>query len=687
MKKRYDVYKNFKEYVQNKDVRSMDDICAQGDAEFKLQAQQLFLREFTKENPEWNSLLMYHEIGSGKTCTAIVMADEYLRTHPNGKIKIILPARLRTNFIDELISPCGMNKYITPEEFAVYHSSTSSERARRNIKSNFMASINKTYDIMSFDKLKIEAMKHRTDLKSWASEFTKDSMIIVDEVHNLLSSTYDKRMLEIVASGIAPARPAVKGMNTILFKVLTKYADPTSKMIFLTATPIFDNIGQMRELVQAMVPKGAAFSTKSTITEMIECLRGKVSYFPGTSVNAYPKVENDTHEIPFSKTQDAITKLIQDTNKPFQKPDPDDPNLESFFAKQRQVTIACLPHNMEVKPNNYSQVLSNMPEYCPKIKKVLEVIRDRPGKHVVYSNFIKHGLLVVEEALKIAGWRSLASATKDNSWSEHKGMIYARWDGSVSDVDKQYIKSVVNGSNNIFGDRLRCILGSPSIKEGVSFKHIQQMHILDPLWNQSAKNQVEGRAIRYCSHVDILPIHTPLRRVVVLNYYKSVPRPNGACDKTCDQLIDGIIAKKVEFVRMGESALKKVAIDHYLFRKLYVDSPLASPVNGMYGFDSPIELDKNGDIKPKKKRKDNENSTCPKARRPDKDTGLCPPGTTKRDNAQGFPCCYKVKRTAVASTCPKSRQPVNGECPPGFTLKLNKQGDQCCYKTTRSSRS
>lgn len=44
MKKRYDVYKNFKEYVQNKDVRSMDDICAQGDTEFKLQAQQLFLR-------------------------------------------------------------------------------------------------------------------------------------------------------------------------------------------------------------------------------------------------------------------------------------------------------------------------------------------------------------------------------------------------------------------------------------------------------------------------------------------------------------------------------------------------------------------------------------------------------------------------------------------------------------------
>lgn len=78
------------------------------------------------------------------------------------------------------------------------------------------------------------------------------------------------------------------------------------------------------------------------------------------------------------------------------------------------------------------------------------------------------------------------------------------------------------------------------------------------------------------------------------------------------------------------------------------------------------------------------NSTCPKARRPDNNTELCPPGTTKRDNPHGFPCCYKVKATTVASTCPKSRQPVNGECPPGFTLKLNKHGDQCCYKTPKA---
>ena len=61
-------------------------------------------------------LLVYHNIGSGKTCTAITMAEEYISQNDGNQVKVILPARLRTNFIDELMSPCGMDIYISKDK-------------------------------------------------------------------------------------------------------------------------------------------------------------------------------------------------------------------------------------------------------------------------------------------------------------------------------------------------------------------------------------------------------------------------------------------------------------------------------------------------------------------------------------------------------------------------------------------
>ena len=102
----------------------MDEICISGTNEFQLQAQQNFLREYMIAYPNWKKLLLYHFIGSGKTCTAITMAEEYLKVYPNNKVNVVLPARLKTNFFDELISPCGFDKYISKEDFIKFNSSS-----------------------------------------------------------------------------------------------------------------------------------------------------------------------------------------------------------------------------------------------------------------------------------------------------------------------------------------------------------------------------------------------------------------------------------------------------------------------------------------------------------------------------------------------------------------------------------
>ncbi len=655
---RYEVYNKFKQFVQKKDNRSMDEICSDNN-EFKLQAQQSFLREYMVTYPNWKNLLLYHEIGSGKTCTAITMAEEYLKMYPSNKIKVILPARLRTNFIDELISPCGMNAYISKEDFDKYHDSKVKSFEKQKIKSKFMHALEQKYEIMSYERFKSNLKKHSQDLSTYVKKFTKDSMIIVDEVHNLLSDKYDNKKLTKILSEHKFEKNA-QGMNTILFRYLTTNADSTCKMIFLTATPIFDNISQLKELIKSMNPDIKDVSNKATLKQVINHLRGKVSYFPGTSINSYPKVEYKKHEIALTPLQDEITKQIQDDN------DADDEFKESFMAKQRQVSLACIPGNKPVK-SNINKVISNLKEYSPKINKLVNIINSYPGKHVVFSNFVQSGLRVVEEALRQDGWKSIFDDDKEAD------KVFALWDGSVKDADKQVIKNIVNSKDNIFGEKLRVILGSPSIKEGVSFKHVQHMHVLDPVWNQSAKTQVEGRAIRYCSHVDINPkIHVPLKRKVIVHIYKSIPRKNGKVTKTCDQIIyDVIIERKKSTIKIGEDALKKVAIDHYIFRKMY-DNHKSPNINSNITIQNDIHLNY--------KRMVKKINTCPKKRRPN-ENDECPENMFLDKNPHGEKCCYKLKKKKT--TCPKIRMPINDKCPDGYYLKQNKQGEPCCYKMTK----
>ena len=82
------------------DERSMEEICTPPVGKYDLLVQQKFLGDYISDNLDFGELLMYHQIGSGKTCTAITMAERYMERRPKHQVTVILPARLRTNFID-----------------------------------------------------------------------------------------------------------------------------------------------------------------------------------------------------------------------------------------------------------------------------------------------------------------------------------------------------------------------------------------------------------------------------------------------------------------------------------------------------------------------------------------------------------------------------------------------------------
>ena len=70
---------------------------------------QKFIREYIRQASPYRGILVYHGLGSGKTCSAIA-ASEALFSRSNKKIIVMTPRSLRKNFLNE-ISFCGFRHY------------------------------------------------------------------------------------------------------------------------------------------------------------------------------------------------------------------------------------------------------------------------------------------------------------------------------------------------------------------------------------------------------------------------------------------------------------------------------------------------------------------------------------------------------------------------------------------------
>ena len=113
---RRNIFEKYGKYKLSRTKKSMDEICRVGD--YKLQTHQLFLQEWTSKE-DWRTLLLYHEIGSGKTCTSITIAEAFLAKSSENRVKVIVPAELRSNFVAELVGKCT-NKYRKEEDAELY---------------------------------------------------------------------------------------------------------------------------------------------------------------------------------------------------------------------------------------------------------------------------------------------------------------------------------------------------------------------------------------------------------------------------------------------------------------------------------------------------------------------------------------------------------------------------------------
>jgi hypothetical protein len=144
------------------------------------------------------------------------------------------------------------------------------------------------------------------------------------------------------------------------------------------------------------------------------------------------------------------------------------------------------------------KVLDKVREHSAKFSKVAELILNCPGTVFVYSNYVYYGVDAMGVIMEALGYSEFG---KNNNRPK-----FFIWKGETNKGDKvDPARAAFNSPQNIDGSQLKVIFGTQTVMEGVDFKNVNQIHVLDPWWNDSRMQQVIARGIRLCSHRDLPP--------------------------------------------------------------------------------------------------------------------------------------------------------------------------------------
>jgi len=229
-------------------------------ASVELLTHQKIVRDYLNIYSPYRGLLLFHGLGSGKTCSSIAIA-EGLKTFK--KIVVMTPASLRMNYIEEMKSKCGDLMYKKNQYWEFIESRGNPELTRvlsqilmladdKFVRSNGGAwmvnvtkpsnyeteltpsqrvrvdrqideMINAKYEFINYNGLRAEKLKSMTE--GYTHNPFDNTVVIIDEAHNFVSRIVNKLK-----------RPTSMAFRLYHFLLSAQNA----KVVLLTGTPIIN---------------------------------------------------------------------------------------------------------------------------------------------------------------------------------------------------------------------------------------------------------------------------------------------------------------------------------------------------------------------------------------------------------------------------------------------------------------
>jgi hypothetical protein len=179
-------------------------------------------------------------------------------------------------------------------------------------------------------------------------------------------------------------------------------------------------------------------------------------------------------------------------------------------------------YDFEYRSEDFGRIFSpnEIGKYSSKIKSITNQIMNSTGVVLIYSQYIDGGLVPIALALEELGFtragsvRSLfkqpptapidALTFKPKVDGNFEPAKYAMITGNKAlSPDNVIDLKMVTSINNKYGSKVKVILISQAGSEGLDFKFIRQVHVLEPWYNMNRIEQIIGRAVRTCSHKDL----------------------------------------------------------------------------------------------------------------------------------------------------------------------------------------
>ena len=609
--------------IQNMSIEERAELLS--NSEFELSPHQVFVKNFLSPDTPYNSLLLFHGLGTGKTCSAIGVSEnvrEYSnQLHPEIKILIVASPTVLDNFKSSLFDASKIknedglwtsNSCLGDKLLKEINPLNTKGTGKTHVKNEINKIIEKSYEFIGYNELatkisnlmtpdEIEQMTQMNFLNITLSEMTmkrfrdefSGRLIIIDEVHNInsLEPIINEKTRGIEEDGTTHSRDG---------KILSDYlellvrVDLKMKLLFLSATPMYDdykdiigilnimNVNDKRSSITANEIFNQSGNLKPGGKELlIRKARGYISVVKGENPytfpyriypkdfdisktfspmngQKYPNTSWDGRAIASSE-QSPIIQLylskIGSCNKEngekclmcqscvytdiFKSLTTAEPNFNlnrELIEKLLEILIISYP----IKENNLSHFIhtfngkdafsrvmkydhighkfrykekyngffkpTQIGQFSSKIKTILDLIEKSEGIILIYSDKIFSGLLPMALALEESGFSRFEDknllGTVTSKKKVHSNYIMVTGNSILSPDNKREINAITDVKNKD-GTIIKVVLISGAGAEGIDFKFIRQVHILEPYFNLNRIEQVIGRAIRNLGHKDL----------------------------------------------------------------------------------------------------------------------------------------------------------------------------------------
>ena len=251
----------FSEHSKELDIMSEKEeiSCESKTEQFSLLTHQKIVRDYMNSYSPYRGIVLYHGLGSGKTCSSIAIA-EGMKT--SKQVIVMTPASLRANYNDEL-KKCGDLLYkrnqfwefvatkknpayvevlsqilsldadfikkiggawlVNVKKPSNYEQLTSDQRASLEVQLNQMIAVK--YQFINYNGLRSEHLR-RMSLDGTINPFD-NKVIIIDEAHNFVSRIVNKL-----------GRKGPKSLSIRMYEYLM--AANNCRLVFLSGTPIIN---------------------------------------------------------------------------------------------------------------------------------------------------------------------------------------------------------------------------------------------------------------------------------------------------------------------------------------------------------------------------------------------------------------------------------------------------------------